>query len=173
MNPHSSFLPSFDRRSHHSIQIAAAPKDVWPHVRHIDFNTSPIARGLLALRGMGRVKGPGDLEELGFSLLGEDAPHDLTFGLIGKFWTADGNLRRFGPSEFEGFDEPGYAKAIWSFRLAEDGPAATRLTTETRVLCTDEESRRLFKRYWLVVGPFSGLIRRELLRSIRRLSETR
>jgi hypothetical protein len=42
---------------------------------------------------------------------------------------------------------------------AEDG----RLRTETRVLLTDEASRRAFARYWLVVKPFSGLIRRRWL----------
>jgi len=45
------------------------------------------------------------------------------------------------------------------------------LTTETRVLCSGTAALRSFKRYWLVVGPFSGLIRRHILRAIARVAE--
>jgi hypothetical protein len=47
----------------------------------------------------------------------------------------------------------------WRF---EDGT----LTTETRVQLTDANARRAFRRYWLVIRPFSGLIRRAWLRAI-------
>ena len=47
----------------------------------------------------------------------------------------------------------------------------TTLSTETRVLATDEASRRAFRRYWLVIRPFSGLIRRVWLRAIRQRAE--
>jgi hypothetical protein len=30
----------------------------------------------------------------------------------------------------------------------------------------DDRARRAFRRYWLVVGPFSGLIRRRWLRAV-------
>ncbi len=49
----------------------------------------------------------------------------------------------------------------WRF---EDGT----LSTETRVQLTDARSRRSFRRYWLVVRPFSGLVRRAWLRAIAR-----
>jgi hypothetical protein len=39
------------------------------------------------------------------------------------------------------------------------------------VRCTDEGSRRAFRRYWLLVGPFSALIRRLWLREVRRAAE--
>jgi hypothetical protein len=42
------------------------------------------------------------------------------------------------------------------------------LSTETRVHLTDPRSRVWFKLYWLVVGPFSGLIRNAWLRAIAR-----
>jgi hypothetical protein len=35
------------------------------------------------------------------------------------------------------------------------------------MLCLDESSRRRFRRYWLFIRPFSGLIRMEMLRVIR------
>jgi hypothetical protein len=45
------------------------------------------------------------------------------------------------------------------------------MVTETRVLCTDDEARRRFSLYWRLVGPFSALIRRVLLRRIKREAE--
>jgi hypothetical protein len=35
---------------------------------------------------------------------------------------------------------------------------------ETRVALTDAASLRRFRRYWMVIGPFSGLLRRVALR---------
>src|SRR5664279_670006 len=44
------------------------------------------------------------------------------------------------------------------------GNDSSILTVETRVAITDDESRRRFRRYWLLIGPFSSLIRRMALR---------
>jgi hypothetical protein len=41
-----------------------------------------------------------------------------------------------------------------------------RLTTEKRVEAVDGSARRLFLRYWRVIGPFSALIRRRRLKQI-------
>ena len=68
--------------------------------------------------------------------------------------------------DFATLDRPGYAKLAIDWRL-EDGV----LSTETRVVLTDEESRRAFRRYWLVIRPWSGLIRRVWLRAIARRAQ--
>jgi hypothetical protein len=47
------------------------------------------------------------------------------------------------------------------------------LATETRVLCLDDSSRRKFKLYWTLIAPFSGLIRNEALRVVKRAAETK
>jgi hypothetical protein len=41
-----------------------------------------------------------------------------------------------------------------------------RLTTETRVAAVDDAARRSFRVYWLVVGPFSAVIRKRWLAAI-------
>lgn len=64
---------------------------------------------------------------------------------------------------FTGFAVPGWAKMALNFRVS-----AGELTTETRVQLTDQRSRRAFARYWLLIRPFSGLIRREWLAAIAR-----
>jgi hypothetical protein len=48
---------------------------------------------------------------------------------------------------------------------------ARALSTETRVHVADPASRKKFRRYWLVVRPFSGLIRILLLRAARTRAE--
>ena len=41
------------------------------------------------------------------------------------------------------------------------------LSTETRIVAVDDAARRAFRRYWVVVGPFSGLVRRRWLGAAR------
>jgi hypothetical protein len=50
--------------------------------------------------------------------------------------------------------------------------ARSRLTTETRVVGTTPEATKLFGRYWLVIRPWSGAIRRSSLSAIRRRALT-
>jgi hypothetical protein len=112
-----------------------------------------------------------DFLKMRFILLGEKPNEELLLGLVGRFWTASGELRRLDAEGFRGFDEPGYAKAVWNFSLAGRSDGSVLLETETRVYCLDQASRRRFRLYWLLVGPFSGLIRREVLQAIKRSAE--
>jgi hypothetical protein len=73
-------------------------------------------------------------------------------------------------AEFRGFDKPGFATITWNFRLRR-GETGTVLSTETRVLCPTRRTRMLFRAYWTIVGPFSALIRREMLRLVKREAE--
>jgi hypothetical protein len=104
---------------------------------------------------------------VGFVLLGERPERELALGVVGRFWTPGGERVTLDADGFRAFDRPGYAKAVWDFRLTPEH-GATRLSTETRVWCLDAASRRSFRRYWRVVGPFSGLIRMALLRAVLR-----
>ena len=47
------------------------------------------------------------------------------------------------------------------------------VTTETRTAATDPTSLRHFARYWMLVGPFSALIRRLMLRIAKSDAERR
>jgi hypothetical protein len=72
--------------------------------------------------------------------------------------------------DFVTFGEPGFAKGVVNFHV-QAVAGGTLLTTETRVGCTDEESRRKFRRYWRLVMPGSAAIRRAWLRAIRKRAE--
>jgi hypothetical protein len=70
------------------------------------------------------------------------------------------------------FLPPGMARAVWSFVVSERGADSSLVETETRVACGDEASVKHFRRYWSVVGPFSGFIRTRMLSAIRAAAET-
>ena len=42
------------------------------------------------------------------------------------------------------------------------------LTLESRVMMTDEDSRRRFRRYWRAAGPFIRLMRPTAMRALER-----
>ena len=179
------FMPIYDVSEYHETTIRAPINSVYEAVWTADLNRSLIVRLLVTLRGLPSSLSLSDhqrkpnlnldaLMKSGSVLLGENRPNEIALGLIGRFWTPAGGRCRVKDAEaFRDFDQSGYAKAVWNFSLVEDGPTATRLATETRVRCLDDGSRRRFRLYWSVIGPFSGLIRHEVLRAIRRSSESK
>lgn len=164
-------LPEFDVETSHSIHISAAPVKAYEVARKLDFSSSKVVRILFALRCMPAAGlSVSGLEKIGFKVLHDDPGRGFVVGLIGQFWTMRGGLRDFAPDEFQQIHLPGYAKAIWSFEAADDSEG-TILTTTTRVHCQDAESLRRFRRYWRVIGPFSGVIRQVALRIVKENAE--
>ena len=72
--------------------------------------------------------------------------------------------------DFVTFAEPGWAKIAIELQAVADGEGA-RLETETRIYLTDRGARRRFAAYWLVVRPFSGIVRIGWLRAAKRRAE--
>jgi hypothetical protein len=46
----------------------------------------------------------------------------------------------------------------------------TRISTQTRIRALGGGARRRFRLYWLIIRPFSGLLRREMLKGIAALA---
>jgi hypothetical protein len=165
------YLPSFHYSARHSIVVHATPEKVFPSVLAPDFSRSWIIRLLYSLRGI-----PATTVSLKGLPTGKFIPlevlqnEEIIIGVIGRFWKPSGELLSFEPKEFIALNPKGVAKASWNFRLIPDGND-TRVETETRIFCTDEKCRRKFSRYWFIVRPFSGLIRREMLNAIKRTAE--
>lgn len=165
------WLPGYDFRESHEIRVRAPAATALRAVRELDLARSPVVRLLFRLRGMpGSTLTVRGMEEKGFVVLDEAPDREFVLGLIGRFWTPGGDLQSFAPDEFTRHDTPGYARAAWNFRV-EPAPGGCRLGTETRIACNDPRSRRKFAIYWFVVRPFSGLIRREMLRLARGSAE--
>jgi len=166
------FLPVYDVFERHRITIHAPAERVYVEVRNLDLTRSKVSRVLFRLRGMPAASNNtlDDVLKMGFILLADERDKEIVLGVVGRFWKLSGGLRRLGPNEFLSFDQPGYAKAAWNFHLS-PAEGGVMLTTETRVRCADPRSRRWFRFYWSLVGHFSGLIRREMLRIVRKQSE--
>lgn len=166
------FLPDFDVSERHEISVEAHPDRAYAAVKDLDLGRSRGIRALFALRGLPSQSHMNldALFGLGFVLLGEEPGTEIVVGVVGKPWRPKGGVVRVKPKEFASFDRPGYAKAAWNFRVDEHEGSSV-VSTDTRVLATDEEARRAFRRYWRVIGPFSGLIRRRALALIREDAE--
>jgi hypothetical protein len=108
----------------------------------------------------------------GFVLLGETPGREVLAGTIGQMWKLSGGRgpKVANPAEFAAFNQPGYAKAAMNLFVQEVN-GRCELVTETRVYATDAAARRAFARYWLVVRPGSGIIRRVWLRAAKKRAE--
>ena len=168
---HDKYLPTFHFSEKHSIIIKGNASDIWPIIVEGDLSGSWVIRWLFALRRMpARMTTFQGLHKGGFVRLEQIENEELIIGLIGQFWKADGNLQLFDPAEFSTWHEPGFLKASWNFELFQMG-SVTRVETETRVLCLDDKALKRFTRYWFFIRPFSGVIRKEMLRGIKRKAE--
>jgi len=107
----------------------------------------------------------------GFGMLAENPNQEIVLGVTGRFWRLTGNLSPFNRSDFDRPVPIGMARGVWNFSVAEQINGQTTLFTETRVMCGDAASRRKFLTYWLIVRPFSGLIRLIMLRRVRKTAE--
>ena len=183
-------LPEYDFAERHSLRVAAPASAVWTALWSADLG-GPVVTTLLALRALPAFlagKGPARARLAAlrggapitlrtfvahrFALLDESAERELVLGLVGRFWTAGGALRATDADRFRAGAPPGEARAAWGFSLhATPDGRGTLLSTETRVQCSDAASRRRFTIYWSIVRPFSGLLRRLMLRAIRREAE--
>lgn len=168
----ADWLPRFDVSAVHSIEIDAPASTVDALLPSVDFGRSWIVRVLFRLRGLPtECRSLGGIGRMGFVPLEHRPGAERLYGLVGRFWTARGEIVALDAHEFRDFERPGYAMAAWSFACEESAAGGTRLWTETRVRCTDPTARRRFLRYWRVVGPFSGWIRRRMLQEIRLRAE--
>jgi hypothetical protein len=180
-------VPSFQAAEGHSTTIAASADQVWAALAQVTVGELGLFRLLMGLRLLpGRLLGNPrarfDADEpllgwavrFGFTILGEEARRELVVGAIGQPWRLGGgrSMAVAGGEDFAAFDQAGYAKMAANFRLAPlAGDRAIRLSTETRVACTDARSARRFARYWWLIRPASGAIRRSWLAAIKRRAE--
>jgi hypothetical protein len=171
------FLPRSDFGSRHQIAVRASAEKTFAALQSASMADALLARLLLRLRGYGADVAareaesfPEHLARQGFVPLSM-APREMVFGIAGRFWRPDGCLVRLTASEFVLFAEPGYAKAAWNLAVHEIAPGNTLLTTETRIQAFGRAAAWKFGAYWAVVKPFSGLVRRSLLRQVKRLAE--
>ena len=173
MRPLDDFLPTYEFSERHGIRIDAPAERIDEAMRTVSMADLPVARALWWLRRLGRPYGDATKPFVGGQLPGvvlEDAAQQgIVLGLTGQLWRLRPDrdvVRPTSAEEFLAYARPDACKAVIDFRIS-----FNRLTTETRVHVEDSAARAKFRRYWLVIRPFSGLIRILLLRAARRRAE--
>src|SRR6266850_417448 len=144
-------LPKYDVREYHEITVYASPEAALAAVLALPAARDPVVAALFWLR---RIPG-GDLPLRDFFPRLHIRPAIST------------PTAYIGLGDFLGVT---IAFGIWAVPIRAAG--GTRLATETRVHAASSAARRRFHLYWLVVGPFSALIRRRWLASARRAAES-
>ncbi len=171
--------PSARLLQRHELLVAAPQDRTYEAVQEVRLREMPVSRTLFTLRRIPYAKDTTLRRFFStppFLILQEDPPREIVFGVAGRSWRMrDGGadaLHPTTPAEFRACTSEGTVRAIANFRVdaAKDG---VRLSTETWVETFGVGASRLFAAYWVVIGPFSALIRREFLRAARSAAERR
>lgn len=172
-------LARCDVSQRHQVLVRARSDATYAAFLGLTLRDVPLAALLFAARSLparltGRPGLPSKLDEpllrqfsgQGFAILLDRPGEEIVVGVIGQMWKLHGRVvRPSGLEHFAAFNEPGFVKAATSFAFTEEGQA-TRVVTETRVRATDPAAHAAFRRYWLLIRPFSGLVRRVWLGGI-------
>jgi hypothetical protein len=174
-------LPNHDFSAAYEIRIHAPTSVVHQRLLCSNFNEVWIVRLLMTLRSGRRIppnRVTSDLRQrlqgTGFVMLAEVPGEELVIGVAGRFWRPDGGrCLDLTAGHFAGFSRPGYAKVAWNFKLRTDSTESTVLSTETRIRCFGRTALWKFRLYWSLVGPFSGLIRKAILKQVKVEAESK
>lgn len=172
------FMPTYEVREHHETKVAAPAQVTYAVARELDLQRSGLVRAIFRGRELLMGSEPTHREQqqdfltevlaLGWRVLADEPGRELVMGAVTQPWKANVEFRGLAPEEFAAFNNPGYAKIVWTLAVEPTGRDSSIFRTETRVVTTDPESRRRFRRYWSVLSPGILLIRYEMLRLIRR-----
>lgn len=176
-------MPTYEVVERHEKRVHAPASVTWDAALALDLQRSPVIRAIFAGRELVLHSKPArpptsktflqEVLDLGWGILAEEPGRELILGTVTKPWEPDVRFRRLPPDTFAAFQEPGYAKIVWTLVVDPIGSDESVFRTETRVATTDPESRRRFRRYWSVFSPGIRVIRWEALRLVRQAAERR
>jgi hypothetical protein len=177
------YMGTWDFREVHRRRITARPDQIRAALLALSPMDTPLSGVSMALRlapaALAARRWPvlpnrpwiDLLLEFGFVELGR-SDDEVALGAVGRFVRE--RLEPVADAEaFDAFYAPGFAKGAMNFRIEQGvdaGADAVALTTETRVVGTDARARRAFRPYWIPVRAVGGLMRREMLGAIARMS---
>lgn len=167
----NEFLPRCDTSHQQTMRLPSTTiEKAYAALLRLDFAKSPLIRLLFRMRGL-QV---GTFQNIRnhFIVLYDNPPEETVMGFIGRPWDVKAGFLPVTKDQFVDFNEPNYAKLLWSFLFVQKGEDV-EVTTETRVLCTDPASRAKFRIYWFFVRPFSILVRKEMLRLLKLSFDTK
>jgi hypothetical protein len=175
-------VPEADHVTRQARVIDAPRAVVWEELHRLKLRSLPVTMVLGGVRALpllltGKHRGGIDrsfLDVIPIPVLSSEQPSSVVFGGVLQAWRLTGGepppvLDAAGVREFA---EPGWVKVGMDFRLT-PAMGGTHLSSETRVVATDDATRRRFDRYWLVVRPGSSGIRHEVLTAVAVKAEAR
>jgi hypothetical protein len=177
-DPLDSFIADPEVDEEHERPVAASAALTMRTAKELELQRSPLVWLIFALRTLpARLRGSsvrweasGLVEEMlgiGWGVL-LDVPGELfVAGAVTQPWVAEVKFRALPPEEFAAFDDPGYAKIVWTLEADPLSEHESMARTRTRVKTTDPVARRRFRRYWAISSPGILLVRHELLRLVR------
>ena len=175
-------LPRYDVHEVHQKLVPAPPDRTFRAVEAVTARELRAAAPLMALRRLpgllrdrSSMRQPRTLpileafERGGFVRLREDPGREVVLGAGGALLAAQpGGRPDRRPGGVQGFCEPGYARVAFNLVVTPDGRSGSRVLTETRVVGTDAQGSRLFRRYWFLIRGGSGADPPQLAAAIRR-----
>jgi hypothetical protein len=175
-------MPEYQFSERHSARIHARPEQVMQSVRQSTFGDMKSLVTLMKIRGA-TLRTPSDARGAllqdkrildAFSASGYvsgGSEHELVMcggaNVRGKRPLA---VRTF--EECAGYREPGAIKVAFNFTVGDAGGGWSTISTETRVLACDDLTRSGMGRYWRLIVPGSGLLRRQWLEGIKKRAES-
>lgn len=160
---------------YHCAAVDCAPAQAFEAFHKMTWNELRIGRTLLMIRGFGLIgealRRPIVAPPSPAAPVHEEPPSYTTSAMIGKPWLPVPASRPVGSlADVAEFHAPGWLKygMEWSFTGTDDG----RTLVETATLCeaTSRQAAVLFGVYWVVIRGFSGLLRKEMLAALARLT---
>jgi hypothetical protein len=107
------------------------------------------------------------LKNLGFVKLAEIPGEEIIYGIITNSATFNGCQSGYSDLEFISKAGTEIIKGVINFRVENKGNSCQLISTETRVWCGGTKIKKRFGIYWFMVKPFSGLIRKMMLKQIK------
>jgi hypothetical protein len=178
-DPLDAFIPDPEVEEDQRMRVRASAAMTFRAARELDLQRSPVVRLIFRLRSLpARLRGSSArLERVGLveAMLGIgwgvllDVPDEQLFvaGAVTQPWAAEVEFRPLPADEFAAFDEPGYAKIIWTLEAQALSAHESEARTRIRVKTTDAAARSRFRRYWAMLSPGILLVHHELLRLLR------
>ena len=174
------FLPEYHFSERHVVRVHASPDRVSVALKQVTFDDIGVYDTLMRVRAMasGRFRrGPSPLAGKpvldmlakpgsGFLPLHQDA-REIVMGMAGQPWSSARPPKIEDAAGFAAFNEPGSVQIAFNLLVEDEGAGWSRVVTETRIRATDDSARRIMARYWRLIYPGSGMIRRMWLNAIR------
>ncbi len=163
------YLPKYTFNEVHEIVVNSPIVNVYQVAKDFDLSKSKTITFLFRIRGLPvkRLNLQSFIDDIGFTNLEENFPYESLVG----FW-ARGKITKI-PS-YEDFSNNAispWLKVVWNFQFEKLEKNKTKVSTETRVLCVAPVTKFTFGLYWSIIKPFSGLIRKKMLKIIKENSE--